>query len=125
MRVLNLGRFSLWSHCKLQVGLYNWVPLEASKRKGRMFQLSLTNKEDRPTDTPVIPKSLRILHTFHTYIPKSSKTICPCPSTNPPKPYVPIQAPIYQNRPPYAPRPRLNLEARKARTYTPIAEPYA
>ncbi|XP_049365803.1 uncharacterized protein LOC125830664 [Solanum verrucosum] len=44
---------------------------------------------------------------------------------NPPRPYVPVQAPIHQNRPAYAPRPRPNLEARNARTYTPIVEPYA
>ncbi|KAG5576044.1 hypothetical protein H5410_056178 [Solanum commersonii] len=73
------------------------------KKKGRMFQLSLTNNDDRPTDTPVIPKSLRILHAS----------------------YVPVQAPINQNRLAYAPRPRPNLEARNACTYTPITEPYA
>ncbi|XP_049358814.1 uncharacterized protein LOC125823480 [Solanum verrucosum] len=44
---------------------------------------------------------------------------------NPSRPYVPIQAPIHQNRPAYAPRPRPNPEARNARAYTPIAEPYA
>ncbi|KAG5599540.1 hypothetical protein H5410_030910 [Solanum commersonii] len=44
---------------------------------------------------------------------------------NPPRLYVPVQALIHQNRPAYAPRPRPNLEARNARTYTPIAEPYA
>ncbi|KAG5615843.1 hypothetical protein H5410_015667 [Solanum commersonii] len=35
------------------------------------------------------------------------------------------EASIHQNRPAYAPRPRLNPEARNARAYTPIAEPYA
>ncbi|XP_049375476.1 uncharacterized protein LOC125840547 [Solanum verrucosum] len=44
---------------------------------------------------------------------------------NPPRPYVPVQAPIQQNRPAYAPRPHPNPEARNARAYTPIAEPYA
>ncbi|XP_049406049.1 uncharacterized protein LOC125869627 [Solanum stenotomum] len=44
---------------------------------------------------------------------------------NPPRPYIPVQALIHQNRPAYAPRPRPNLEARNARAYTPIAEPYA
>ncbi|KAG5630353.1 hypothetical protein H5410_002070 [Solanum commersonii] len=44
---------------------------------------------------------------------------------NLPRPYVYVQATIHQNRPPYAPRPCLNLEARNARAYTPIAEPYA
>ncbi|XP_015169313.1 uncharacterized protein [Solanum tuberosum] len=44
---------------------------------------------------------------------------------NPPRPYVPVQAPIHQNRLAYAPRPRPNPEARNARAYTPIAEPYA
>uniref|UniRef100_M1DGZ3 Gag-pro n=1 Tax=Solanum tuberosum TaxID=4113 RepID=M1DGZ3_SOLTU len=43
---------------------------------------------------------------------------------NPPRPYVPVQAPIHQNRPAYAPRPRPNPEARNARAYTLIAEPY-
>ncbi|KAG5590750.1 hypothetical protein H5410_041264 [Solanum commersonii] len=43
---------------------------------------------------------------------------------NPPRPYVFVQASIHQNRPSYAPRPCLNLEARNARAYTPIAEPY-
>uniref|UniRef100_M1DW54 Uncharacterized protein n=1 Tax=Solanum tuberosum TaxID=4113 RepID=M1DW54_SOLTU len=44
---------------------------------------------------------------------------------NPPRPYVPVQAQIHQNRPAYAPRPRPNFKARNARTYTPIAESYA
>ncbi|XP_049391611.1 uncharacterized protein LOC125856071 [Solanum stenotomum] len=44
---------------------------------------------------------------------------------NPPRPYVPVQAPIHQNRPAYAPRPRPNPETRNARAYTPIVEPYA
>ncbi|KAH0752504.1 hypothetical protein KY285_005652 [Solanum tuberosum] len=44
---------------------------------------------------------------------------------NPPRPYVPVQAPIHQNRPAYTPRPRPNPEARNVRAYTPIAEPYA
>ncbi|KAH0644537.1 hypothetical protein KY284_032421 [Solanum tuberosum] len=34
------------------------------------------------------------------------------------------ETPIHQNRLAYAPRPRPNLEARNARTYTPIAKPY-
>ncbi|KAG5599949.1 hypothetical protein H5410_031319 [Solanum commersonii] len=77
------------------------------KKKKGMFQLSLTNREDHPTNTPTIPNLLHIVHTSHT------------------KPYVPIQAPIHQNRPAYAPRPRPNLEARNARVYTLIVEPYA
>ncbi|KAG5595599.1 hypothetical protein H5410_036831 [Solanum commersonii] len=44
---------------------------------------------------------------------------------NPPRPYVPVQAPIHRNRPAYAPRPRPNPEARNARAYIPIAELYA
>ncbi|KAG5620497.1 hypothetical protein H5410_005715 [Solanum commersonii] len=39
--------------------------------------------------------------------------------------YDPVQAPIHQNGPTYAPRPYPNPEARNARTYTSIAEPYA
>ncbi|KAG5571547.1 hypothetical protein H5410_061313 [Solanum commersonii] len=41
---------------------------------------------------------------------------------NLPRPYVPVQAPIHQNRPTYALRPRPNLEARNDRVYTPITE---
>ena len=44
---------------------------------------------------------------------------------NPPRPYVHVQALIDKKRPAYAPRPRPNLEARHAYTYTPIAEPHA
>ncbi|KAG5581201.1 hypothetical protein H5410_051828 [Solanum commersonii] len=44
---------------------------------------------------------------------------------NPPRLYVPVQAPIHQNRPAYAPTARPNLEAINAHTYTPIVEPYA
>ncbi|KAG5598869.1 hypothetical protein H5410_030239 [Solanum commersonii] len=44
---------------------------------------------------------------------------------NPPRPYVPVQAPNHQNRPAYALRPRPNPEARNARIYTSIAKPYA
>ncbi|XP_059285956.1 uncharacterized protein LOC132039503 [Lycium ferocissimum] len=44
---------------------------------------------------------------------------------NPPRPYTPIQAPVHQNRPPYAPRPRPTPEVRNTRTYTPIAKPLA
>ncbi|KAG5599652.1 hypothetical protein H5410_031022 [Solanum commersonii] len=78
-----------------QVEPYNRVPLAALKRKERMFQLSLTNKEDHPIDTPTIPKLFHIL------------------------------VPIHQKRPAYAPRPRPNIEARNYRAYTPIVELYA
>lgn len=44
---------------------------------------------------------------------------------NPQRPYVPIQVPIHQNRPAYAPRPHLKFEATNIQNYTPIAEPLA
>ncbi|OIS97904.1 hypothetical protein A4A49_52056 [Nicotiana attenuata] len=44
---------------------------------------------------------------------------------NPHRPYAPVQTTTHQNRPAYAPRPRLNFEERGPRTYTPIAEPLA
>ncbi|KAH0781406.1 hypothetical protein KY290_001004 [Solanum tuberosum] len=81
-----------------------------------MFQLSLTNKEDHPTDTPTIPRLLHIFHTSHTkYIIPNSTIIHPEHQ----------HTKIHQNRPTYAPRPRSNLKARNARVYTPITKPYA
>ncbi|KAG5616501.1 hypothetical protein H5410_016325 [Solanum commersonii] len=44
---------------------------------------------------------------------------------NPPKPYVPVQGLIHQNRLTYASRPRPNLETKNARSYTSITKPYA
>ncbi|KAG5616507.1 hypothetical protein H5410_016331 [Solanum commersonii] len=38
--------------------------------------------------------------------------------------YVPVQAPIHQNRPAYVPRPHPNPEARNVCAYTSIVEPY-
>ncbi|XP_060212073.1 uncharacterized protein LOC132639649 [Lycium barbarum] len=44
---------------------------------------------------------------------------------NPPRLYTPVQAPVHENRPSYAPRPHPTPEVGNTRTYTPIAEPLA
>ncbi|KAH0644876.1 hypothetical protein KY284_032760 [Solanum tuberosum] len=84
----------------------------------------------RRTIPPIPQQSPNFAHT--SYVPYRAYTTQPhdipprAPAhQNPQRPYVPVQAPIHQNRPAYAPRPRPILEARNARTYTPIAEPYA
>ncbi|KAG5579957.1 hypothetical protein H5410_050584 [Solanum commersonii] len=83
-------------------------------------QYTEMEKDAQLKEDATINAQLHVYNTQPYYYPPRAPAY-----QNPPRPYVHVQALIHQNRPAYAPRPCLNLEARNACTYTLIVEPYA